>query len=100
MRRVPSRSAATDSRGDEDDVVPLHSVIGGKLRFSFAVAIFCYRRVTAVLFFFLQRAREWWMVRERPVLNVVSESGNYGFDLGSSRGFTIYPCFVMQLLFC
>jgi len=38
MRSVPSRSAATDSHG----VVPLHSVIGGKLRL--AVAIFRSRR--------------------------------------------------------
>jgi len=36
MRSVPSRSAATDSGGD--DLVPLHSVIDGKLRL--AVAIF------------------------------------------------------------
>lgn len=45
MRSVPSRSAATDSRAE--DVVPLHSVIGGKLRRDFAVAIFRYV-VTAV----------------------------------------------------
>lgn len=48
MRRVPSRSAATVSRGEEEDVTPLHSVIGGKLRFSFGVAI-SVTAVTAVV---------------------------------------------------
>jgi len=42
MRRVPSRSAATDSRGEDEEVFPLHSDIGGKLRFGFGGDIFCY----------------------------------------------------------
>lgn len=75
---MPSRSAAMDSRGDGDGVFPLHNVIGGKLRFSFAVFIFLLRAVTAVysVFFLLltlliiERARE-GRVGERRVLNVV-----------------------------
>jgi len=42
MRRVPSRSAATDSRGENEEVFSLHSDIGGKLRFRFGGDIFCY----------------------------------------------------------
>lgn len=37
MRSVPSRSAATDSLGDE--LVPLHSVIDGKFRLAVAISV-------------------------------------------------------------